>query len=392
MDESLMQQGAGRSEHAMFWLFCALFFLLPATTSPAVVVGGVILLIWLISGKAYTGRKGYMGTDWALPVLLMLLIPFVGLTYTSYPELGLKMAEKSYYWLFAFALATLGIGESGRRTLIYSFLGGVSFSVVASFLQHLGFVPLHRGVSASGFMNHINYGLFLVLAIMLLTFLFREEKQKGRRWAVAVVMVIFTVNLAMSLARIGHLAFVLLSPLMLINLFGKRNLLIIMVASSVLGASLFLSPVVRNRVNLAVSEVKGFSKLGDVGTSIGLRLVMWEGALRIYAKNPVVGVGTGGYAGEMQKYRRDKGSDNIRHPHNSFLYMAASYGTVGLGLLLWYLWVLFMKGWRRRESAEGFAVLAFCLVLLVGSLTDTQINNTYSTGVMAALMTGLRLD
>jgi len=240
------------------------------------------------------------------------------------------------------------------------------------------------------FMNHINYGLFLVMAITLLTFLIKKSGSPGNRRALTVVLVLFAVNLALSPSRAGLLAFLALSPLMIVTLLGRRNLVIVIVASVVLGSSLFLSPVVRQRVDLAVDEVSRFQSEGKVESSIGLRLVMWEGALRIFADNPVIGAGTGGYASEMQKYRRDSGTDDIKHPHNSYLYMAASYGTLGLLLLLWLLWALLRKGWRQREELGGFAVLTFTLVFIVGSFTDTQVL-TYSTGVMAALMTGLRL-
>jgi len=387
----LLRQGAGKTEQAMFLLCCLLFFLIPCTTSPAVIAGGLLLLLWLLSGRFYTGREGYMGEGWALPVVLLFLLPFLGLAHTPYPELGIKMAQKSYYWLLTFAIATIMTGERGRRVFAYCFLAGTSFSVVISFLQHMGLVPLHRAATATGFINHINYGLLLVMAITILTFMFRQEASAPRKRALAALMLAFTVNLAMSPSRAGLLSFLALSPLMLMNLFGRRNVILIAAASAVLGASLFLSPVVRQRVSLAVDEMRDFDRQGRVETSIGLRLVMWEGALKIFRDNPVIGIGTGGYAMGMEKYRRDTGTDDITHPHNSFLYMAATYGTVGLLILLWYLWVLFRKGWRNREDLGGVMVLSFSLVFIVGSLTDTQLL-TYATGAMAALMTGIRVD
>lgn len=377
-------------DRIMYWLFCALFFLLPCTTSPAVIVGGLILLLWLFSGRAWTRRGLYAGRPWLWPVIFMMALPFVGLLYTINIDAGLKVAEKSYYWLFVFAIAALQAAPAERRRFMDFFLAGATLSFLVSILQHLGMVPLHRGCSATGFMNHINYGLYLVFAILQLSFYLKDTTVRARKIAYAALMLAFAVSVAVSISRIGHLALIFMSPFVLMNLLGKKNAAVAIAGAVLIALMMLLSPVVRERLAHVKTDIENYEE-GNIRTSVGLRLHMWRGAALIYADNPVAGVGTGGYGMAMLKFDESGEIGLLGHPHNSFLFMAVSYGTIGLGALIWFLWTLFMKGWRYRARADGYAVLAFCLVLLVGSLTDTQII-TYTTGVMTALMTGMAVE
>ncbi len=76
------------------------------------------------------------------------------------------------------------------------------------------------------------------------------------------------------------------------------------------------------------------------------------------------------------------------HPHNSFFYIMVSYGVGGLILFLWLLIELLSRSYKRRSTLSGFAVFAFTLVFIVGSLPDTMLI-AMSTGKLLALMAGL---
>jgi len=46
-------------------------------------------------------------------------------------------------------------------------------------------------------------------------------------------------------------------------------------------------------------------------------------------------------------------------------------------------------GWEYRKSLVGFSILSFGMVLLIGSLTDTQIIEVHK-GIMFAIFMGLQ--
>jgi O-antigen ligase len=90
----------------------------------------------------------------------------------------------------------------------------------------------------------------------------------------------------------------------------------------------------------------------------------------------------------MAEIKENPGDPEPGDPHNSFFYIAVSYGIVGLACFFWLLAMYFRKGWRHRNTVAGYSMLAFGLVLLTGSLTGTQINSL-ATGYLFALFMGL---
>lgn len=370
----------------LFWGFCCMFFFLPIATSPAVIAGGLSLGIWIFSGKFIKERQRWFNQDWTTPVLLSMLLPWIGLLWSDNLSEGLNLAQKSHYWLYTFAIASICPPYS-FIILIKAFLAGLSLNVSISILQYLGIVPMLKGCPA-GFMGPITYSLLLVFGLLLLSFYYRRVK--GRRYQIFLIllMVTYLFSLSVNTGRIGYLAVVILSPWILYNILGRKHLLKIAVGILIWIIILSLSPTVRDRTKQALDDVKAYYH-GDKNTSVGMRLHMWEGAIKIFLQKPILGVGTGGYMKAMMKYKDDPNLPDFAQPHNSFLYIASSYGIVGLFLLLWLFVVFMRKGWHARESIEGFSVLSFGAVLLIGSLTDTQILSL-STAKMFALLTGLR--
>jgi O-antigen ligase len=97
---------------------------------------------------------------------------------------------------------------------------------------------------------------------------------------------------------------------------------------------------------------------------------MWHWAAKLFRQHPLLGVGTGGY----QQATLEAGGDvGVAHPHNNVLYVAVSYGLLGLGVFGWFFWVLLKTGWRNRHDLAGFFVLSATLVILIGGATDTHI-------------------
>jgi len=65
--------------------------------------------------------------------------------------------------------------------------------------------------------------------------------------------------------------------------------------------------------------------------------------------------------------------------------MAASFGIIGL---LWFF-LFSQKGWCGRNDIVGFNILSFGMVLIIGSLPDTQ-NLSLITAKMFALLIGTK--
>lgn len=366
-----------------------MFFLIPIATSPALIAGGLSLAVWIFSGKFIKDRDKWLDQDWTKAVILFMLLPLAGLLWTGDMATGLKFAKKSYYWLYPFAIASIYRNDQ-TKILIRAFLAGLTLTAIAAILQKMGIIPMPNGFAA-GYMSHIIFSLMLVYGMLLLSFYSSRVKHKREKVGILFLMLIYLVCLSVNIGRIGYLAFVVLSPWMLYNILGQKHT--IKIAAAVLAgiAILSFSPTVQDRTMKAVNEVKLYYNNGSKVTSVGLRLHMWNGAVKIFLQNPIIGVGTGGYKQAMKKYRDDPKLPDFAHPHNSFLHMAVSYGIVGLLSLIWLLTVFIKKGWQSRNTIEGFSMLSYGVVLIIGSMTDTQILSV-ATGIMFALLTGLQTN
>ena len=152
--------------------------------------------------------------------------------------------------------------------------------------------------------------------------------------------------------------------------------------------AMFLSPVAQSRLKEVISDTQAYRN-GHILTPLGFHYYLWDGAVRIFAGRPLIGAGSGGYARLMNKISKP-GMPHVSQPQDTLLYMASSYGIVGVILLI-FLWTLPLgAGWKRRDSLQGFAVLVFMAVLSVGSFTDTQIMS-HQSGMLFAIFCGFAL-
>jgi O-antigen ligase len=375
-------------DRVLFRSFLCVFFFAPVATSPLVVTGILSLVIWVFSGKFIKERHRWFGQKWALPVLILLLLPWIGLLWSEDPAGGLDFAKKSYYWLFAFAIASIYLSTHRVHAFIKAYIAGVSFTSLLFVLQVTGIINAPHSIGLMSDVSYISLSLLLAFCILILSFYFGKVVNKRDKILCLALMLLNFSSFIMLTSDSGHLAFVILSPFIAYNLLNKKHLLKILVVSVLMVGGLFLSPVAQNRLLQAVNETKAYAE-GNVVTAVGLRYYMWKGALKVYLENPLFGAGTGGYEAVMKRYKTDENIPDLVQPHNSFLYIAANYGIVGILVFLWLFTIVLKNSWQKRNSLPGFAVFIYTVVLLIGSLTESQIIMPH-TGILFSLFVGLQ--
>ena len=376
-------------EKLIFWAFCAMFFFLPIGTTPSAIFGILALLLWICSGRFFKDRWLYLKERKIfLPVLVFMAIPWIGLIYTEDLSLGLDFARKSYYWLLAFVIASLSFSNYSPKTLLRAFLLGLTITSLFSVLQYIGFIPMREWLPRVFEERRITMSLLLALGMSISSFYYFKENRFKHRILILLLMLLFLFTLSISGGRAGYLAFIALSPLIVYNLLGQKYIFKIAAISILIVAALFLSPVVQHRLDQTASDIRLYFK-GYLLTDVGLRFHMWKGAIRIFLKNPLIGAGTGGYQLAMEEFSVPALEGmKFRDSHNSFLYMAANHGIVGLVSLCWLFVIMLKAGWKHRRTATGFSIFSCGLILFIGSLTATQILIPI-TGMLFAIFIGL---
>ena len=383
------------ADQLIYYLACGAFLSMPLGTSPPVICGALAALVWIFSGKPITLRYAYLGQTWFWPVLFLIALPWLGLLYTPDPggfEIG--FAKKTHYWLYGLAVAAIPFGIYSPQRLIQGFLLGLAINALVAIMQLMGIFPVMNELAYGLGLGYSTMAAYLVLGILMASYYFRETEERRTRILLGLLMAGYFFHLVILKGRVGFLTFFVLSPLIVNNLFKRFGILKISVACLVLLGVMFLSPMVRDRASVSVMQLEEHlnadpnSAWGKAYNGQEDKFYMWRGAIEIFLENPILGVGTGGYP--IVLHERGKPDwPYVAHPHNNFLYMAVSFGLIGIFALCWFFWEMIRNAWEERQSPLGFFVLSTALVILVTGMVTTPIVDS-ATAFLLSLATGLQ--
>ena len=366
------------AEKLLYWAFVGVFFSIPIGISPALICGGLALLFWVLSGTIMKVRF-FPRESWFWPLVAFVILQWVGLLYTPDPSgFGIRYAGKTYYWLFCLAIASLAFQLYRPEKFIYAFLAGLGINAVVGLAQLIGIVAPKQGWYSGFTRGFSSLSAFLVLGILMGSFYLRDTNQKTKRWGLLLLLIVYFIHLIILESRTGYLTLVLLSPLIVRNLFRRLNLLKAFLVCLLISGTILFSPIARNRVDLAIDQLKYHLNAepdkawGREYTVHQDRFYYWYGALEIFLENPILGIGTGGYP-TVLKERRNPSDPVIADPHNNLLYMAVSFGIIGILVFIWFFWELLRNAIKQRDTILGYFILCTALVLLVNGFFNTTI-------------------
>lgn len=385
-------------EKIIFLLLLGVVFSLSIGTSPSTITGLALVLVWIISGEFIRKRRSYLSEPWCWPVLGIIAIHWIGLFYTpDLHGLGIKFAEKTYYWMYAFILSCIMFSDVNIEKIIKAFLFGLWVNAVVGLMQFGGIIPAHKDEFYTGFpKGYSSLVLFLNLGIVVSSYYFRKSDKRKLKVLYIFLLALYIAHLFVLYSRSGYLTFAILSPLIAYNLANKKgipagiliNILLLLVVS--------FSPVVQERIKSTIEDVRvqlqsdkdlrwgnKYAK-GGVKQRID-RIFMWRKAIEFLSQHPILGVGTGGY---KKSIVLEGGERGIAHPHNNLLHMAVSFGTVGIILFIWFFWVFFKRVWPYRKREAGFFIIMYGVIFLITGLFDTPFINADSA-YMLSIVTGL---
>jgi len=376
--------------------FVATFFTTSFGTSPPLILAalGTILCIFTMNK---TKLKTLIREKWFVPCIIIIALNWLGILYTSDTEgLAIKFASKSYYWLFAFSLIMTIEDESEARFLIYIFLLGIFINAIVGFLQFCGIIPTKQSWFSGLERGYNSLTLYLILGMLISSFFFKTTTRYQLRYLYCITGATYFLHLVILEGRTGYFVFLFSLPVILRNFINRKNYKIALLITLSIVIVFFLSPVVQKRLLLTVNELRYHTNgpadkvWGREYTSYQDRFYMWYGALELMAKNPFLGVGTGGYGSALKALRG--GTDPfISHPHNNFLYALVSFGLLGFVFYVWFFIALLKFSWARRKSSVHVFIIYSLSVLILGGFFNTTLLDSGSL-LLLVLTVGLCKD
>ena len=394
-------KSANKIDAWLFPLFAMPLFVATISTAAANIFGVIFLLTYVASGY-WRKWRDVTNRIWFWPLLALLAINFLGMLWTQDIPRGLELLLKLKWALFSLAGATLPWKREYFILLVRMFLAGIALNALIGGLQWLHLYPWKAFNPADGpvgYTDRIFLSMTLTSALLWIAYDIKNKIALPLALNMALA-IIFFLQLFSTGGRAGYLSFVLLAPVALWMLYPGRWRMWAMAVVTVVVVALVFSPQVQKRIQEGRTDMQLYQS-GNAETSVGLRLVFWQGALIMAKENPLLGVGTGDYKLEMARLHQIQAipptpqNPETTHPHNSYLAYLADLGLTGLFIFIWFLWAVTLEAWRQREHASAWFKLCYMGIFLLGSLSDTLIwgfHNAFALGLIVAIPALLNAD
>ena len=383
------------------------------------VVSKPLELIIGIPVFATAAAGGALGHVASVSLIVMLLVSFVYVK--SWPLLWRQLTSEEKLLLFCFCLYFLSaifayynanneheyfkeLGRYFRFFLIIPIYLLVSKSDIKLFRYLLAGAiisgPLYLGVAylslaenvganAKGSYHHITFGDMAMLnALFIMTYLAVMKMSNAMKIILisSIACLLYASVLSQSRGAWLVLPLCLLFLLPLAVHHGKIKIRTILISLIVVGSLLAISSekeILISRIQIAVHEVELFQSGEQQTTSVGARLAMWDIAMNVWSRHPILGTGLGDFSWEIQA-SQEKGlyAGLIRHTtaHNIYFQALATTGLFGLIVMCLALFIVpfryFYKLNRKKFNVASVSGMVMLIAFSGFGLTESWITRS----------------
>jgi O-antigen ligase len=366
----------GLANRAGPWLAVAIGFSIPISTALDNLLVAALVLCWIVGGRYRERLAVIRANGFALAAIAFFLLHVVGALYTRGAQHEVLQAlDKASVILLIPVLISLRLGEETRAHALRALMAAVTLTLILSILLWLDLLAqggVFKGYPGDPevFRKRITQSVLMAFGAFYFALKAYEAKDLSVRLALAFVAALAAFNiLFMVHGRTGQLVLLLLVLYGLLSRFRGRGLLAGLAAGVALGASVYLVPSssLHKRAMTTVQELQDW-RAGKPATAANLRLEAWSNSLEVMKRDPIFGVGTGGFGAAYAKQVEGTAMTPLRQPESQYLHTGVQLGIAGLAGLLAlfaYQWQLAARLATRLDTnlARGLvlAMLAGCL-------------------------------
>lgn len=365
------------------------------------------LLLWVLEGNFYYKLKCIKKEKIVLAFMLIAVLTLLSALFSnSYYNSFLAGSQKSifltiftHYALVPLIIAVMitSIEKSTLKLALSAFLSAVFFSEIVSYLIYLHLIDVQYFKSIhllnsdttfsnpSPFMNHIEYSVFLSIAILFLLQTFLDTKKPFLKIFIFLFLTSATVNLFINGGRTGQLVYIcamLTYALAYFRFNIKMFIPSILAVAMVIAIAYNFSSVFHNRMHEAAMNIKEMKK-GNFTTSWGMRAasnIVTTSYLTSSPKHFIFGAGAGDAHKEYLEHAKEQFNPSyynaikhLAHIHNQYLEYWMDGTVVSLLLFIAYL-ILMLK--LKIESKYKPLLYSFTIAVGVAATTDIPLFRT----------------
>ena len=340
------------------------------STALAIIISVVMGLLWLLTFQFQKLPAVFKDSSVATWALLLYLCFILGFSYGDVPsEEAFSMLRKYRELFFIPLLSCFFTNERYRLWAWKAFILASVLTLLGSYLMDFGIMDMFRHKTFT-LKSRITHSIFIAFFMFFCAHK-AFDNNKHTKWYLALLLfgiynLFFLVD-----GRTGQLVFMVLAPLLAVQRFGKKGLLVSMSLLIVLLALYFSYSDKSIRIHEGLDNTRAYinHKPEKRPTSMGLRYKFWENSLKLVTEKPWLGHGTGSFS---QEYQRVTGAhlDNRKNPHNEFLLIAVQFGLLGF---LVYSGFLFSQYYcsKTLPDSEKWLAQGLLLTLIITSLFNS---------------------
>ncbi len=250
------------------------------------------------------------------------------------------------------------------RTLLVLMAGGAFYAarsldrtVGGRDLSHFSYAMRDGGVF--GYAGANGAGAFLGICAIVLLAVYAAQERRRYRWAVLALAGFLTYCLMLTFSRGAYIGF--LAAVVFWGIIKERKIFLVLIPF-LLVWELVVPAAVTERVNMT------YDSSGQLEVSAADRVTLWEDAMVLIPRSPLLGTGIATYA---FMHRVGKYADT----HNFYLKVLVETGIIGSLLFLWILFLMWYTGmklfWRAKDpllKCLGVGVAAAVICCLANNL------------------------
>lgn len=365
------------------WSAVGLVFSAPFSRTIYTISGLLFVITWLGQNDLrdrLNQIKSFLITP---PAVLLTTIILIWATWSSSPSNDVFNNIKVYSKLVMLLMLVSTFSDDlWRRRGWWGFTAGMALVIGSTFANIVTDLPWSKtqnqglGIDHSVFVEYVSQSVMtaVFLAFTIQRTLDSKDLFMKITWGGGSLLALFSVMFLLQ-GRSGLVASVIVIILFtaIYTPLGRRWLALISIVVALI-LLLISSPLMLERVQRGYAEVIQYQAFGR--TSLGLRIDMWQLALKNFLENPLLGTGIGSYhhlaAIHFSHFDAAELMYMVIHPHNQYLFFAMEYGVVGLLAFCWFLWRLTKTAYRSK-SPERIILFATTAVLAVDSLFNVPL-------------------
>ncbi len=367
------------------YLIIALLFTITINTFISYSILFLIFLWWIFT-KNFKQKLQIIKTDQlSLTFLIFFCIHLLGILWTQSYDEGFRILSKQKIYLLAVLIISF-FDKRFAKYAIYAFLTAMFISEIYSIYLYFTNHNNLSGSLPSPFMHHMHYSLILAFTFgyLINEINFKKLFIEKINLFYLFFAILTLITLFINKGRIGQLALLIVLFILAIGKFKLsfiKSIISVMTITLILFFSAYnISDQFKTRFDKAAYE---FNEVIGTGKrdSISCRFEMWNYALELGSKNPIIGIGTGDSVSEMKNLLSENGFQQLFfdcglglkyqfNPHNNFLLYFMQFGIIGLFALIFALFYQFKIAYKLH-SIEMILLLS---VTVIGMLTTSLIS------------------